>query len=497
MQNAVLDNNINTIKNIMGPNSTVIVKKFNIGKNDPVKAAIIYINALVVKDLIDRDILSPLMLHVQESLKDKQDLLTYIGENYVPVCQTEIVIDISKAIDAIKRGKTLLIVEGSSSFLVADTTGGEYRAVEEPQNESVIRGSRDGFVENLETNISILRRKVRDKNLVIEVMKIGQRTQSDLALVYIKDIADEAMIKEVKDKLAAIEVDMVPATGVLEQFLDRYDYNIFPQFRGTERPDRTIANILEGRVAIVLEGTPYVITVPGVFMEFFQTPEDYYQRSIPASFLRLLRFFAALVTVTLDALYLALVSGNNEFLPLKFVIPIAKARQGVALSVFAGVLTMEVIVEFLREGGLRLPSKIAQTLSVVGGIIIGDAAVQSKIVSSSSLFVVGITTVSTFLIPSYDMSFAIRTLRFPMILLANILGLFGIAMGWFFIIAYLCTLENFSVPYFTFKKGDAKDSLIRRALWDMQKRPEVIPNKNPVRETDFRKQIKEDNNNEE
>lgn len=488
MEESNLDFRVKDINNRIGKKSTIVIKRFYIGKgNDALEAALIYINALASKDIIDRDILAPLMLCTEENLLDISDIEKYICMKYIPMSNTEVVMDISEAIEAIRRGKAVIIIDKSFRFIINDTTAGNYRAVEEPGNEFAIRGSREGFVENLETNVSILRRRIKDKNLTIDYFKVGRRSQTDLAVIYIQDIADNTVIKKIEDAIKAVDVDYITATGQLEQYMEENPHSVFPQANGTEKPDKVEANIMEGRVALLLEGTPYVLTLPCVFMELFQTVEDYYERPIASSIIRILRLIAVIIVISLSAAYLTILKYNSTLIPVKLLIPIIQARRGIALSPFVGIMLIEIIIEFLREGGLRLPTKIAQTLSLVGGIIIGEMAVRSRIVSSSTLFMVGLSTIATFLISNYEMSLTARTLRFPMIILANVMGIFGLIIGWYFILAHLCSLENYGVPYFSFRGADMKDSLIRTFLWKMNKRPEAIPNKNPIRQTDFRK----------
>ncbi|EPY2308130.1 spore germination protein, partial [Clostridium sporogenes] len=223
-----------------------------------------------------------------------------------------------------------------------------------------------------------------------------------------------------------------------------------------------------------------------VFFEFFQAIEDYTQRTIISSFTRLLRYFAVFIVTTLPAIYITLIKFNPELIPFKFIGAIIESRKGIALTPFMSILSMNIIIDFLREGGLRLPFKIGQTLSVVGGIIIGDAAIRAKIVSSTTLLVVGVSTVATFLIPNYDMAISIRLISYPMLFLGNFLGMFGITIGWFFLIAYLCTLESYGIPYFKIYKSDLKDILVRMPVYKMKKRPEIIPNSNPTRQSNFR-----------
>lgn len=486
MLNSDLNENINAIRDGIGQKGNMILKEFFIGTGAPLDAVIIYVNALVNKDLIDRDVLNPLMLHVNEDLTGRADLANYITKRYISMSNTDIKEDISEIISLLKRGKTVLLINGVTEGIIIDTTGGVYRSVTEPTNESSIKGVREGFIENLETNISMIRRNVKDNELAVEIKTVGNRTQTDMALVYINNLVDEDVLNELKKRIDSIDVDGPVYTGELDQYIEEEAYTVFPQNFSTERVDIAIANMLEGRIIVLLEGNSIAMVVPAIFVQFFQAIEDYTQRTLASSFVRILRFFSAFIVISLPSMYLTLLKFNAELIPIKFITPIIQSRIGIALTPFLEILAMEVVVEILREGGLRLPSKIAQTLSLVGGIIIGDMAINSKIVSPTTLLMVGITVISTFLIPNYDMSLAIRILRFPMLILADVMGIFGIAVGWFFILVHLSSMESFGVPYFEFYGGDLKDTFIRAPLWKMNKRPEAIPNKNPIRETDFR-----------
>ncbi|MBU3184690.1 spore germination protein [Clostridium estertheticum] len=490
MENGDLNGNIDLIRNGLGKQSPIVVKHFYIGSDQPLEAAIIYINGIADKDIIDRDILNPLMIHIGENLNGRANIGDYLCKRYISMSNTLVESDLNGVVNHLKRGKTAVLINGTLEVIIADTTGGVQRAIMEPMNETAAKGPRDGFVENLEVNISLIRRKVKDKNLNIELFNVGSRLQSDLAMVYIEDVVDKHVLEELKKRIEAIDLDAVLSAGKLEQYIEDYAYTVFPQAYSTERPDRAIGNMLEGRIVLIIEGTPMVLVYPAIFMQFFQAVEDYTERTIVASFVRLLRILAAIIIITLPSIYLTLIKFNVELIPIKFVTPIVQSRVGIALTPFLEIIAMELVVEFLREGGLRLPTKIAQTLSLVGGIIIGDTAIQSKMVSPTTLLIVGITVITTFLIPNYDMSLSIRMLRFPMLVLANIMGIFGIAVGWFLILVHLSSLDSLGVPYFEFHKSDMKDTFIRAPLWKMNKRPEGIPNSDPIRQTDFRNKFK-------
>lgn len=258
----------------------------------------------------------------------------------------------------------------------------------------------------------------------------------------------------------------------------------------TERPDRVTPNIMEGKIAVILNGSPFVLTIPSIFVEFFHTVEDYNEKSISANVIRLIRFLSVLIVITLPSIYLTLIKYNGELIPIEFVVPVVQSRIGISLSPFMEILILEILMEILREGGLRLPSKIAQTLSIVGGIIIGNAAVQSNMVSPTTLLVIGITIIASFAVPTVDMSISIRMLRFPMLFLANSMGIMGVATGYTLLIIHLSSLENLGVPYMEFNKNDLKDTFIRSPLWKMNTRPSIISNQNIKRQTNFRNKFR-------
>lgn len=477
---------INFIINEIGKKNPIIIKDFYIGKTEPLNASVIYINGLSNKDIIDRDILTPLMLHVHEILTPKEDIPNYLAKSYIAMCSTVIETDINNVILAIKEGKTAVLIENINSFIVIDTIGGNYRTISDPPIESPIRGSREGFVENIETNVSMLRRNIRDKNLSTENFKVGRRSQTDLALMYIDDIVDKDVLNEVRKRITAIDVDSVIDTGKVEQYIEDSSYCVFPQAFGTESPSIVKGNLMEGRIAIILNGSPFVLTVPAIFVEFFQAPDDYNERTVISTFSRFLRCIATFVVISLPSVYLTLLEFNAELIPVKFINPIVQSREGIALTPFLEILSMELVIELLREGGLRLPPKIASTLSIVGGIIVGNAAIESKVVSPTTLLIIGVSVISTFLIPNYEMALSIRFIRFPMLLLAHTIGFLGIAVGWFVMLIQLLSLESFGVPYFDLLQSDLKDVFIRAPLWKMNERPEAIPNNNAVRQSNFR-----------
>ncbi|NFJ23476.1 spore germination protein, partial [Clostridium botulinum] len=470
------------------------VKKINLGKGNNIKVALVYDKDLIDRNIISDYILKPLMLHVEESFTGKENIIEILMEKYICVDDTIIKTDNEEITDFIKKGSTAIFVPNSENTIIINTVKKNYKSIIPPEIETSIRGPKEAFTESIENNLSQINRRIKDKNLRIERFIIGVRSQTEVAMVYIEDIADEKIVNEMRERLNLIKVDHIKTVAYIEQYIENNTYTIFPQFFTTERPDVFEASIIEGRVGILMEGTEQGITAPAIFTEFFQTVEDYNQTFMLSTVIRLFRVISVILVLSLTPIYLTLIKFNVELLPDKLLQPIIQSRVGIALNPIMEIISMELIVEFLREGGLRLPSKIGQTLSVVGGIIIGDAAIKSHLVSSTTLLVVGVSTVATFLIPNYEMSLAIRILKFPILFLTNALGIIGVSIGWFFILLELCSLDSIGVPYLQFKKSDMKDIFMRAPLWKMNKRPKAIPNKNPVRQEDFRKKFRGNNN---
>ena len=489
MDNLNIKERSSQFRKLLGSTPNVVIKELLLGLEQPLEAAVVYIDGLVNNDIVDRDLLNPIMLQIKEDLSGKEQIAEYICKRYIAV-NTKIETDINEAAKVVKSGKTALLIANVQDIIVINTPGGVYRSIGEPENEIAIRGSREGFVENISTNISMIRRKIKNENLVIENFVVGRNSQTGIALIYMGNIAEDKVIQRIRERIEAIDVDAVTGSGQIEQYIEYHGLTIFPQIISTERPDKVEALIMEGRAAIVVEGTPFVSIAPCSFFDFFQAVEEYNERTIMASFIRILRVIAVVIVITMPSVYLTLLKFNAELIPLNFITPIVKYRRGIALTPFLELLTLEIVIEILREGGIRLPTKIGQTLSVVSGIIIGDAAIKSQIVSPSSLFVIGITTASSFLIPNYDMSLVVRFIKFPMLVLANFLGIFGMAAGWFFLLAHLSALDSFGVPYFNFEWTDLKDIFIRAPLNKMNKRPTFLANKNTTRQTDFKEKIR-------
>lgn len=456
--------------------SSLVNRSILLGKNN-IKAMIIYIDGLVSKNLINENILKPLINNIDEEVLIDEATPQYILEKYIPFYKVDISANTLKAIDGVKNGKTLLYFNNIRTFLIFDTTDCNQRSISEPENESSVRGSKESFVENLDINLSLVKRILKDKNLKSQTFTVGIRSETRVSILYLNDLVDNEVLNELIKKINSLRVNNLTDSGVLEQYIEDNTYSPFPQAFYTERTDRVKAHLMSGKIAIFVDGSPTVLTVPSVFFEFFQSVEDYNERTLVSSLIRLLRLMAVFIKLTLSPFYLSLIAHNSELIPLKFISPIIQSRQGIPLSPFLEILIMEIVIEFLREGSLRMPSKVGQTLSIAGGIIIGQTAVQSQIVSPTTLFIIGVSTISSFLISNYEMSLTIRMLTFPMLVLSNALGFLGISLGLTFILVHLCSLKNLGVPYLDLYISDLGDILIRAPLYKLKETFKSIPTK--------------------
>ena len=469
--------NLANIKEHLALSSDFQTKEVLLGGDKNYKAAITYITSIVNQQYLQEEILKPLMLNIQftQSEKIEENIESLAQQLPLPIGQTEFISSINKAIAEILEGKVVLFINHFAQAFVLDIRELATRNVSTPQVEATTRGPQEAFTENLEMNISLIRKRLRDNNLMIENFKLGTRTKLDLGLLYIDDIADKKTLEQIKNRINNIDIDGVIDTSYIGQFFQDNWKTPFPLSQNTERPDKAIHNLLEGKFVLILDGTPFVTIVPITFIQFFQTPEDYYDTFYISSFMRLLRLVATFITISFPSIYISLVSFHHELLPTDLALSIATTRQDVPFPSYLEALIMELSLELLRESGIRLPGAIGQTIGIVGGLILGEAAVNAGLVSPPMVIVVATTAISSFVIPDYEAAIPMRLLRFPLMILASFFSIYGIMIGWLLILIHLCSLESFNQPYFApfgpIKVSDLKDSIIRVPLRLMGQRP--------------------------
>ncbi|MBP3964072.1 spore germination protein [Paenibacillus lignilyticus] len=372
-------------------------------------------------------------------------------------------------VESVLRACLVVIVEGESEAIILDMSGSEHRGVEEPANEVAIRGPRESFTETLLTNTSLLRRRIQSPQLKFVSVTLGTYSKTKLIIAYIEGKARHDLVELVKQRMSDIQMDIVLESGYIEEFIEDTSFSPFPQVMNTERPDIVAASLMEGRVAILTDGTPLALIVPITFWTAFQAVEDYYERFIYATLVRWTRFILFTISLYLPSMYVAITTFHPQLLPTNFLLSITSAREGVPFPGVIEALLMEFLFEGLREAGVRLPKAVGSAVSIVGALVIGEAAVQAGIVSAPMVIIVSLTGIASFAIPRYNMSIPFRILRFPLLLISGALGLYGIAMGTLIILVHMAKLESFGVPYLSpiapFQPDQIKDVLIRVPWW--------------------------------
>jgi spore germination protein KA len=475
-----LNDNVQNLKNIYEDCPGVTFRPFLIGRKT--KAFLIYIEGLCNIEEIDDNVLSPLMSKAIDEMNSWDELL----EKNLSVAKVQMVITFDDCIEKLSSGNPILLIENKKEGFALGLELWEKRQIEEPTAESVLRGPRDGFTETIHINIALLRRKIKSPKLKMKSMKVGRYSQTEVIIAFMQDIADKTLIEEVTARIQRIDIDAILESAYIEEMIEDNPFSPFPQVLSTERPDIMASNLLEGRVAIMVDGTPFVLIVPTTLASLLQASEDYYQRFMISTFIRWMRYLLAFISVLLPSIYVAVLTYHQEMVPTSLLISMAAAREPVPFPALVEALLMEISFEALREAGVRLPKQVGAAVSIVGALIIGEAAVRAGLVSAPMVIVVAITGISSFAMPRYSAAIALRMLRFPMIFLAGTVGLLGIMMGLILILIHLCTLRSFGVPYMTpvapIKLRDITDVLIRAPLWKMNTRPHITGDYNKYRQ---------------
>ncbi len=487
-----LKENIERIRKITGNSSDLIIRPLK--GNDIVNMTAVYIDGLVDSPTVNKFVVDSVFQNIDpqpEGKKDKQELFEKIFAEVVSIGEVKQLSNWKDVFLLLMAGNTLLLIDDVPKVMVIDTKGGKKRNVEEPPTEVSIRGPRDGFTESIQTNISLIRRRIQNPNIWVETMKIGNLSQTSVSILYLNGIANEKIVNEVRTRLKKIDVDSILESGYIEQLIEDQTFTPFPTLYHTERPDTVAGNVLEGRIAILVDGTPFVLLAPVVFIQFFQAVEDYYSRFDISTSIRFLRVLTFVISLIAPALYIAVTTFHQEMVPTRLIITLAAQREAVPFPAVVEAMLMEVTFEILREAGIRLPKAIGSTVSIVGALVIGQAAVEAGIVSPAMVIIVSITAIASFSTPSYSIAISARLIRFLFMLSAATFGFYGIALLFIFMLVHLCSLRSFGVPYMSpmapLSLSNLGDTIVRAPFWTFKQRPRLIGNQNSQRQGDNQK----------
>lgn len=455
------------------------------------QGTLIYAEGLIDKQRIEETIVQPLLRwarsaapHELHEVRDPAQLASRI----LNVAEAETAKDFEHAVAAILAGDVLLTFAGQRVGLIINNRGWQRRSVSDPVLEVTVRGPRDSFTETLFTNTALIRRRLRDPNLRIVVKKIGRRTRTDVALIYVEGVTAPGLAEEISKRLESIDIDGVLDTGYIEQLIEDEWYSPFPQHLKTERPDRAVAALLEGRAVLLADTTPFALIMPATLESFFHSPEDSYDRYFPVTLLRTIRFIAAVFGLIGPALYVALAAYHPDIMPTELALRIKSSREGVAFPVLIEALLMQFFLELIKEAGLRLPGPLGQTFGIVGGLILGDIGIRAGLVSEAMVVVVAATAISTFASIDREMGTVVRLLGLPVMLSTAVLGLYGLVMATLLIAIHLATLRSYDVPYLApfpyYQWSDLKDTATKAPLRSFRMRPEFLHSPERVRMRD-------------
>ncbi len=476
-----LDINIKNLEILFKDCVDLVKREVNISKEISFRVLGVYIDGMINRQLLDQFFLGRIIdyKNLNGSIFENRKTPTeIIMEHFSSTFDIKEVDNMDDIVKAILSGDSAIFVDDSKKALVIATRGWPNRGVGEPATENVVRGARDGFTESVRFNTVLIRRRIRDTKLKVKSLSFGIRSRTDIAVMFMEDIARPELVEEVMKRINKYEVDAIFDSGYVEQLIEDSWKSPFPQTQATERPDKVASSLLEGKVAIVVDNSPFVIVVPTTLNAFYQASEDYYQRWQIMSFTRILRYLVSFLSFTLPGIYIATLNFQPGMLPTPFAISIAASREGITFPTVIEILIMELTFELFREAGIRIPGAIGHVIGLVGGIVIGQAAVEARIISPMIIIIVAFTAISTFAIPDYNLTSAFRLVRFFFIGCAALFGLYGFLLAMLFVLAHLSSLESFKVPYLSPYNAsdrnefrDLKDTILRFPTFMQRTRP--------------------------
>lgn len=452
----------------------IIIRPMRLGEKKKVDCLVVYIEVAVSNMMLEDSVIGKLINHFWEI--PPSQMKEFLEYNSLGISDVTEIPTMGAALKAMLAGNAIFFMDGFDKAVKIASKGYPNMGVSEAEREKVLRGSKEGFSDSVKTNSALIRKRVKDTRLKIVESYSGVRSDTLMHLLYVEDLAPEELLEEIKERLASFEIDGVMDSGIVQQLSEEVWYSPFPQFQTTERPDRAAMELLNGRIVLLCDNSPIALILPTTFHNFMQVSEDRYQHFELVSFLRCLRYLAMLTATLLPGLYLAVTRFHTQVLPTNLLLSFAEARQGVPFSSIVELIFLELSFEMIREAGVRIPGALGNAIGLVGGLIVGQAAVEANLVSPITVMIVALTALGSLTIPSEEFSAPFRLLKYLYIFLGGFLGIFGILLGIYGVISHLAGLKSFHIPYlmpFVGKELEKKqgDGILRRPLRDMVWRP--------------------------
>jgi len=465
----------NTVWHELAYADDIVVRELIVAKES---LKLIYVDDMVDSALLAKSIVSPIL-----TSKNKTISLELLCNKVLTDAGCELLDDNDQIIHKMLSGFVVIFTQRDSRALCVACQGYEKRSITEPPTSAVLRGPREGFIEDSTVNISLIRRRVKSKNLAIRQLKVGRRSATTVSLIYLANVADDSIVQMVEQKIKKIDIDGIVDSFFIQSFLEDENNNFFKQVGNSEKPDVIAAKIFEGRVAIVVDGSPIVLTVPYILFEDFQSADDYYAHPYRATFARCIRILGILLAIMLPGVYVAMQSYHYSLFPSTFLISLLNSIETLSFPPLLEILFVLFLFEILSEASIRMPKYLGMALSIVGALILGDTAVKAGLISSPSVMMVAISSICLYTVP--DQVPTASLLRVIFTVLGGVAGFFGVMLGIIFVLTCLVSMDSYGSPYLApyapYVPKDLKDALVKHDLKDMFTRPESIPNKNKVR----------------
>ncbi len=478
-----LEHNISLFEGIFSGDELIIIRRFQNKHLPCAKCCIIYFEGMVNYEVINDNIIQPVLNDDLTEEINKSDLLEELQYKVIVSNNVKVSEDVNKIVDSIIYGDTVFLLEGYDKALVIETKGWKSRDITEPESSRVVRGPREGFTESIIVNLTLIRRIIKCPDLKYKFDEIGERTRTKTCICYIEGVAMDSVLKELEQRLKNIKIDAILDSGYIQELIRDEPFSPFETVGASERPDVIASKLLEGRIALFVDGSPFVLTVPYVLAETTQANEDYYNNYIFSSINRFLRTISAILAIIIPSIFLAITTYHQEMIPTHLLLSIAASREGIPFPTVFSLILMLLVFDILREAGTRMPSSIGQAINIVGTLVLGQAAVEARLVSAPVVIVTALTGILTLM--NKNLIGATVILRFLYIILTSILGIYGLIFGFIALIIHFSNIRSFGVPYMLgvtrVKNHDGQDAWIRAPWWTMTLRPKIIGAKNLIR----------------